>query len=56
MATSYAILMDIHGNKIDLKPIPKFETVQRVSALFGMNVPSGVTDIFAARWAIPVKR
>ena len=32
MATGYAILMDLHGNKIDLKPIPKFETMQRVSA------------------------
>jgi hypothetical protein len=32
MATGYAILMDIHGNKIDLKPIPKFEAMQRVSA------------------------
>jgi hypothetical protein len=32
IATGYAILMDIQGNKIDLKPIPKFETMQRVSA------------------------
>ncbi len=32
MSTGYAILMDISGKKIDLKPIPKFEKMQRVSA------------------------
>jgi len=32
MATGYAILMDIAGNKVDLKPIPKFEKMKRVSA------------------------
>jgi len=32
MSTGYAILMDIHGSKADLKPIPKFSTMQRVSA------------------------
>lgn len=32
MSTGYAILMDIYGNKVDLKPIPKFEKMQRVSA------------------------
>ncbi len=32
MATGYAILMDIHGNKVALKPIPKFDKMQRVSA------------------------
>ena len=32
MATGYAILMDITGRKIDLKPIPKFEKMKRVSA------------------------
>jgi 5-methylcytosine-specific restriction endonuclease McrA len=32
MATGYAILMDIHGTKVDLKPIPKFSKMQRVSA------------------------
>lgn len=32
MSTGYAILMDIHGKKVDLKPIPKFEKMQRVSA------------------------
>ncbi len=34
MATGYAILMDISGNKVDLKPIPKFEKMKRVSASF----------------------
>ncbi len=32
MATGYAILMDIHGNKVDLKPIPKFDKMKRMSA------------------------
>jgi len=32
MATGYAILMDIEGTKMDLKPIPKFTTMKRVSA------------------------
>src|SRR5579884_1007018 len=32
MATGYAILMDIEGTKMDLKPIPKFPTMKRVSA------------------------
>ena len=32
MSTGYAILMDIHGTKIDIKPIPKFEKMKRESA------------------------
>ena len=32
MARGYAILMDIHGNKVALKPIPKFDKMKRVSA------------------------
>jgi hypothetical protein len=32
MSAGYAILMDVDGNKIDLKPIPKFEQMMRVSA------------------------
>ncbi len=32
MATGYAILMDISGKKIDLKPIPKFSKMKRVTA------------------------
>jgi len=32
MSTGYAILMNLHGNKADLKPIPKFDTMKRVSA------------------------
>jgi len=32
MSTGYAILMDIKGNKIDLKPIPKFSKIKRVCA------------------------
>ena len=32
MSTGYAILMDIEGNKINLKPIPKFERMKRMQA------------------------
>jgi hypothetical protein len=32
MSTGYVILMGIDGNKVDLKPIPKFEQMKRVSA------------------------
>lgn len=32
MSTGYAILMDITGKKIDIKPIPKFSTMKRISA------------------------
>ncbi|GHO81365.1 hypothetical protein KSD_91360 [Ktedonobacter sp. SOSP1-85] len=32
MSTGYAILMGLDGKKVDLKPIPKFERMKRVSA------------------------
>lgn len=32
MQTGYAICMDIFGNKIDLKPIPKFNLMKRIGA------------------------
>lgn len=32
MSSGYAILMDIGGNKIPLKPTPKFENMERLSA------------------------
>jgi hypothetical protein len=32
MSTGYAILMEIAGNKVALKPIPKFDKMKRVSA------------------------
>ena len=32
MSTGYVILCDINGNKIDLKPIPKFSKFKRLSA------------------------
>lgn len=32
MSTGYTILMDIAGNKIDLKPIPKFDKMERIQA------------------------
>ena len=31
-STGYAILMDINNNKIDLKPIPKFDKMKKLSA------------------------
>ncbi len=32
MATGYAILMELDGKKVDLKPIPRFEKMKRVRA------------------------
>ena len=32
MSTGYTILMDIEGNKVDLKPIPKFEKMERIQS------------------------
>jgi RRXRR protein/HNH endonuclease len=32
MSTGYAILMDVDGNKVALKPIPRFDKMKRVSA------------------------
>lgn len=38
MSTGYAILMDINGNKVDLKPIPKFSKMERISARDSWNI------------------
>jgi len=32
MTTGYAVLMDIDGNKIELKPMAKFKKMKRLSA------------------------
>ena len=32
MSTGYAILMDFSGEKVNLKPIPKFSKMRKVSA------------------------
>ena len=32
MSTGYAILMNIGGNKVDLKPIPKFGKMERIQS------------------------
>jgi hypothetical protein len=32
MSSGYAILMDVEGKKVDVKPIPKFSKMQRGSA------------------------
>ena len=51
MSTGYAILMDISGNKIDLKPMPKFNKMKRVSArqtiLSAIHPMTEVTGVFA---------
>ncbi|HEX4206050.1 MAG TPA: HNH endonuclease, partial [Ktedonobacteraceae bacterium] len=44
MATGYASLMDIHGNKVALKPIPKFEKMKRVSARSSWMIGDNVCD------------
>ena len=38
MSTGYAILMDLAGNKVALKPIPKFEQMKRISARASWNM------------------
>jgi hypothetical protein len=40
MSSGYAILMDIKGNKVDLKPIPKFEKMKRIQARKGWIIES----------------
>ncbi len=50
MATGYAILMDIHNKKADLKPIPKFDKMKRVSArsswiMIQRTIPSSLFSI-----------
>jgi 5-methylcytosine-specific restriction endonuclease McrA len=42
MSAGYAILMDIHGKKQELKPIPKFGLMKRVSARKSVLVQSKV--------------
>jgi hypothetical protein len=44
MSTGYAILMDIHGNTVALKPIPKFEKMKRVSARSSWMISHNVFD------------
>jgi hypothetical protein len=41
MATGYAILMDIDGTTVALKPIPKFASMQRVSARASLMTKQG---------------
>jgi hypothetical protein len=44
MSTGYAILMDIHGNTVALKPIPKFEKMKRVGARSSWMISYNVFD------------
>jgi hypothetical protein len=50
MSTGYAILMDLAGTKVELKPIPKFEKMRRVSArkswiMMQKNIPSCASSL-----------
>ena len=51
MSTGYAILMDIEGNKVNLKPIPKFSKMERVSArktvISAIHLMTEVTSVLA---------
>jgi hypothetical protein len=44
MSTGYAILMGIDGKKVNLKPIPKFVNMQRVSARSSWMIGHNVFD------------
>jgi hypothetical protein len=48
MSTGYAILMDTEGNKVDLKPIPKFSNMKRVSARKSwMTIPKIIPSFYS---------
>ncbi|MBZ5751924.1 RNA-guided endonuclease IscB [Metabacillus rhizolycopersici] len=48
MSTGYAILMDTEGNKVDLKPIPKFSKMKRVSARKSwMTIPKIILSFYS---------
>jgi hypothetical protein len=51
MSSGYAILMDIHGTKIDLKPIPKFSKMKRLAARKSWIMTT--TNIPNTFWWIP---
>jgi hypothetical protein len=38
MSTGYTILINIHGDKVDFKPIPKFNKMERVTARSGWMI------------------
>jgi hypothetical protein len=44
MSTGYAILMDIHGNTVALKPLPKVGKMKRVSARSSQMISDNVFD------------
>jgi hypothetical protein len=53
MSTGYAILMNIEGNKVDLKPIPKFGKMERIQSrkswiMTERTIQIGVKDILLA--------
>ncbi|MCM3651202.1 RNA-guided endonuclease IscB [Metabacillus litoralis] len=48
MSTGYAILMDTEGDKVDLKPIPKFSKMKRVSARKSwMTIPKIIPSFYS---------
>ena len=44
MATGYAILMGIDGAKVPLKPIPKFDKMERLSARKSWIMTESITQ------------
>jgi len=46
MKTGYAILMDIFGKKKELKPIPKFERMERISARSSCMIKQNTIHLF----------
>ena len=48
MSTGYAILMDISGKKVDLKPIPKFEKMKRVCARSSWMISQRIMPSFSS--------
>jgi len=48
MSTGYAILMGIDGKKVDLRPIPKFEKMKRVSARSSWIISQRIMPSFSS--------
>jgi hypothetical protein len=50
MSTGYAILMDIHGNNVDLKPTPKFSKMERLQARSGWMMAEDTFMVDSGRY------
>jgi hypothetical protein len=49
MSTGYAILMHLDGQKVELKPIPKFNKMKRVSARAAWMMSQKTTQSFSSQ-------